>query len=169
METAYVAMVIVGVVAFGASLLFGADHDMDHDFEIEHEIEVEHKVDHEIHDADGVMGPGKFSMKLITAFSIGFGFGGEIGLRAIKLPGNLSLLTALPAAFVFYYVAYRILKWLYRQHITTHIVGKDLVGNKAIVFTAIKPGGIGEVKIEAPKSGQAEFFRAKAESPEGKL
>lgn len=159
MLTVYVSLVIAGVIVLGISLLLGGDHEVDHD------IDFDHEVDHDIgggHDLEGgEMGPSKFGIKLIMAFLIGFGFGGVLGLKVLGLAGNRSLLLAIPFAFLFYYCAYKILKWIYNQEITSHIFSKQMVGNSGIVATAIKPGGTGEIKVKDTRTGKEEYFMAK--------
>ena len=171
MLTVYVSLVFIGVIILAISLVFGADHDIEHEVDFDHDIDFDHDVDldHDVdasHEFDSAgMSPSKFSVKLIMAFIIGFGFGGVLGLKGMSLSTNQSLFSAIPCALIFYWGAFIILRWLYRQHITTHIRSRDLVGNEAFVVTAVKAGGIGEIKSRDEKTGKEEYYKAKGKTP----
>ncbi len=177
--TIYAIVTIVPSILLLIMVLLGGDTDIDTDVDIDADIDMDVDMDMDVDadadldldaDADvdvGVAGPGYFGLKLVFGFIIGFGLGGFLAVKnEWPIPHYLC---GLAGGAVIYFIEYHLLKLLYAQQANTQTRATSVVGQVAVVTHAIGKGGMGEIRVVTPRTGQSLFLRARAIDAEAEL
>ena len=133
---------------------------IEHEFDLGGEAEVDAG-----HDVAADAGPSMLSVRLLLFFVLGFGIFGIIAMKAFNSTNILAILVALIGALICYFVAYQILKILWKQQVTTQFSIDSLIDCDAMVTQKIPPGGIGEIKVRCPNTGLEKYVSAQAAEP----
>ena len=159
----YWSMAGVGTLVVVVLLILGLDHDFDFgvDADVGFDADVAFDVAHDL--AVAHEGPSPLGLKTIMAFVGGWGWGGLIGLDALKwgvfsLPFGMAVGLAL-AAVVFYFM-----RFLYAQEATSTVGVAHMVGQEGVVLTTIPSGGTGEIRLNV--QGTSLKCLARSESQE---
>ena len=137
----FLILAIVGVVVLLMSAVLGGDHDMsvEHEFSFEHGYEV--GSDHE---AAG--GPSPFSLRIISLFLTAFGAIGAIA-RYNGFSYVLSSIVGLLGGFVIGAIGLQIMRFFWKQQVTSTVSSDDLINSTAEVKTAIPASGVGQISV----------------------
>ena len=149
--------VIPGLLLF-LMLALGADQDMDADVDVDADVDFDADMDV---DAGDFAGPGILGVKLILCFLVGLGLSGFLS-ASFKWPPH-HILYAIVGGFIFWFLAYHVLKWLYSQQSTSQISVSSLVGKPGTVTVPIPEGGVGEVEAAIGDTGRTHHLSARAE------
>jgi len=158
----YWSMAGVGTLVVVVLLILGLDHDFDFggDVDVGFDTDVALDMAHDL--AVAHEGPSPLGLKTIMAFVGGWGWGGLIGLDALKwgvfsLPFGMAVGLAL-AAVVFYFM-----RFLYAQEATSTIGVAHMVGQPGVVLTTIPSGGTGEIRLNVQGTSLKCLARSESE------
>lgn len=129
-------------------LVFGLDFDGDLDVDVDADL-----------DLDGDGGVGLLSIRSVTAFFTGFGWGGVAALEGGSgLP--VAILAALLAGGVFMLTVYAILRGFASMQETGTLDYRNAVGNVGTVYLPIPPNMEGAGQIEVRVQGRLRTVQA---------
>ena len=171
MLNVFIGLTVGAFVGLAILLALGFEHEFNigHEIDLGHEVEIGHEAGHEVVHEVGDLGqasPSILSLRLLLFFVLGFGVFGVIAMKAFNRTGIVAILIAIVGAFLCYIVAYRILKALWKQQISTQFSINSLIGTEALIVQKILPGGIGEIKGRCPKTGLENYVSARATTAE---
>jgi len=148
-ETVYFYMTVGPAVLLTLLLIIG-------DFDIEFDLDSH---DFSVGDSHGV---GPLSLKLMLAFTAGYGLGGYL---AYKLEWSLNhAVSGLLFAVPIYLLVFVFMRFLYSQRANTQVSSKNIVGQKARVTAKVLSDGVGEIVVEDPKVSRTLHMPARTDS-----
>lgn len=153
--TVYGLITVVCALILFLMSVFGAEQDFDAD------VDLDLDVDAEGLDTAEAAGPGRFSVRLILIFVIGFGVSGFVAAY-YNCPVH-HVIVGLVGGVVAWFGGYEALAWLYRQQSTSQVKSVSFVGKQARVTVPIPKGGTGEVFSRAAPAGKSIYFSARAQ------
>jgi len=167
-ELIYGLMVILPAILLLVLLLLGADTDVDIDADVDVDLDMDvdldadADVDAEAGEAGATGGPGRFGLKLILSFVMGFGLAGFLSAHYQWGPAYAHLLAGFGGGVVVYALVYQLLKLLYGQQKNTQVRRAGLAGQQAVVTSPIRKGTVGEIKALDRATGSAMYLPARA-------
>jgi membrane protein implicated in regulation of membrane protease activity len=142
---------LVLVVQLILNLVGLAGHDADVDASGA-DASADAAVDHP-GDAAHSTGLGILSVRSVTAFFVGFGWGGVVSLRSgISLP--LTIVLAFLMGAVFLFVVFYIMKSIFKLSDSGNIEYRNAVGQSGTVYIAIPAEGKGRGQIQVKVQGR---------------
>jgi membrane protein implicated in regulation of membrane protease activity len=122
---------------------FGADHDVAGGADVPGGVDVDHP-DMEAHSS----GLGMLSIKTVTAFLVGFGWGGVI-LLGYGLPILLAILGAALVGLAFLFMVFYLMKGIYRLSDSGNVDERNAAGCAGTVYLPVQANraGTGQVQV----------------------
>jgi hypothetical protein len=161
----FIGLAIGAFIGLAILLALGFEHEVEvgEGPELEADVDIEVEAETEIETEAGFeAGPSMLSIRLLLFFTVGFGVFGVIAMTVFNWTGIYAIFAAVAGAFVCYFVAYYVLKLLWKQQVSTQFSVGSLVGCDALVVQKIPAGGIGEIKAKCPNTGLEKYVSAKA-------
>ncbi len=164
----FIGLALGAFIGLAILLAMGFDHEFDlgaeGDVDVGHEVSTEGGAESG-HELTGEAGPSMLSVRLLLFFILGFGIFGILAMKAFNWTSGIAILIASVGAFICYFIAYMILKLLWKQQVTTQFTIDSVVNCDAMVTQKIPTGGIGEIKVRCPNTGLDKYVSAQASDP----
>lgn len=137
----FLILALVGVIFLLMSAVLGGDHEMaaEHEFSFEHGYEADSG-----HETGG--GPSPFSVRIISLFVTAFGAVGAIA-RYQGASYVLSSIIGLLGGLVIGAIGLQIMKFFWKQQVTSTVCSEDLLNSTGEVKTAIPASGVGQISV----------------------
>ncbi|MFH1434098.1 MAG: NfeD family protein [Pseudomonadota bacterium] len=129
------------------------------------DMSADASVDHP-GDAAHSTGLGILSIRSVTAFFVGFGWGGVVSLRSgISLP--LTIVLAFLVGAVFLFMVFYIMKWILKLSDSGNIQYQNAMGQSGTVYIAIPASGKGRGQVQVKVQGRLREVEAITDEKEG--
>ena len=160
-----ISSTLVLVIQLFLNLIGLAGHDVDTGLSAPPELPADFGVEHADLQAHST-GMALISVRTITAFFVGLGWGG-VAMLGTGAPLPLTLIVAVGIGIVFLFVVFYLMKGLFGLSESGNIDVRNAVGQTGTVYIPIPGRGKGSGQIQVVIQGRLREVAAIAESDEG--
>lgn len=141
-----VFLIKIGLMSIGIG-------DIDADFDIDVDVDLDI-------DGDSTAAFGFISIQSIAAFTMGFGWGGLMGLKSFGWDVPMSVLTGLGFGACLMWILVLMLKGIYKLQSSGTVNPNDAIGLEAMVYANVPAKGDGRGKVRVVISKRARIYNA---------